>query len=56
MEEWQEEAIAEANDLADLLKEDPTFTQADLCDRLKVWLETLRLDPSKTPFIEDSDP
>ncbi|MBE9157869.1 hypothetical protein IQ265_13695 [Nodosilinea sp. LEGE 06152] len=53
MEEWQNIAIAEVNELCYLLREGPSFTKADLCDRLRGLLEYIELDPAQDPHIED---
>lgn len=55
MEEWRKIAIAEVNELAYLLNEGPSFTPADLCDRLHGLLEYMQLDPTKEPINEDCD-
>lgn len=54
MEEWRTEAIAEASDLQELLLDDD-FSLTELSDRLKVWLEYLRLDPTQQPYEETTD-
>lgn len=55
MEEWQQMAIAEVNELAYLLAEDPSFTPEDLRDRLHGLLEYMQLDPTQEPINEDCD-
>lgn len=50
---WQAIAMAEVNELAYLLTEDPGFGPADLRDRLRGMLEYIELDPTVEPFIEE---
>lgn len=55
MEQWQQIALAEVNDLHYLLNEDPSFTISDLRDRLRGLLEYIELEPDKDPTNEDCE-
>lgn len=44
-EAWKKIAIAEVDELVELLFNDNDFTAQDLCDRLQGMIDYLKLDP-----------